>query len=99
MADVGRVEDRGSARPCRPAPCDREDTRAEPRLRLPGVGRVPARRGLNTGGEVDTEVTVTVDDNVALVRRFYEEVYNRGNVAFADEAHAAGYRYHDTTNP
>jgi steroid delta-isomerase-like uncharacterized protein len=42
---------------------------------------------------------VSVDDNVALVRRFYEEVYNRRNVAFADEAHAAGYRYHDTTNP
>src|SRR3954471_20930520 len=42
---------------------------------------------------------MTVDDNVALVRHFYEEVYNRGNVAFADEAHAADYRYHDTTNP
>jgi steroid delta-isomerase-like uncharacterized protein len=42
---------------------------------------------------------VGVDDNVALVRRFYDEVYNRSNGSFADEAHAAGYRYHDTTNP
>jgi steroid delta-isomerase-like uncharacterized protein len=42
---------------------------------------------------------MTVDDNVALVRHFYAEVYNRGNVKFADEAHADGYRYHDTTNP
>jgi predicted SnoaL-like aldol condensation-catalyzing enzyme len=42
---------------------------------------------------------LTVDDNVALVRRFYDEVYNRSNVAFADEAHADRYRYHDTTNP
>ena len=42
---------------------------------------------------------MSVDDNVALVRHFYDEVYNRGNVAFADEAHADGYRYHDTTNP
>ena len=42
---------------------------------------------------------MSVDDNIALVRRFYDEVYNRGNVAFADEAHAADYRYHDTTNP
>ena len=36
---------------------------------------------------------------MALVRRFYDEVYNRGNVAFADEAHGPGYRYHDITNP
>ena len=38
-------------------------------------------------------------DNVALVRRFYEQVYNEGNVAFADQAHDPGYRYHDITNP
>ncbi|HEV3354664.1 MAG TPA: ester cyclase [Acidimicrobiales bacterium] len=42
---------------------------------------------------------VGVNDNVALVRRFYDEVYNHGEVAFADEAHAPDYRYHDTTNP
>src|SRR5689334_7023238 len=42
---------------------------------------------------------MTIEENVALVRRFYDEVYNRGNVAFADEAHGAGYRYHDITNP
>jgi len=42
---------------------------------------------------------VTVEDNLALVRRFYDEVYNQGNVGFADEAHGPGYRYHDITNP
>jgi len=42
---------------------------------------------------------VTVDENIALVRRFYDEVYNRGNVGFADEAHSPGYRYHDITHP
>jgi predicted ester cyclase len=42
---------------------------------------------------------VTPDQNVALVRRFYDEVYNRGNVGFAGEAHSPAYRYHDTTNP
>jgi steroid delta-isomerase-like uncharacterized protein len=42
---------------------------------------------------------MSVDDNVSVVRRFYEEVYNRGNVAFADDAHSPGYRYHDITNP
>jgi steroid delta-isomerase-like uncharacterized protein len=42
---------------------------------------------------------MNVDENVALVRRFYDEVYNRGEVSFADEAHAPDYRYHDTTNP
>ena len=42
---------------------------------------------------------MSVADNVALVRRFYEEVYNRGNVSFADEAHGADYRYHDITDP
>jgi len=42
---------------------------------------------------------VTVDDHIALIRRFYDEVYNQGNVAFADQAHARDYRYHDITNP
>jgi len=42
---------------------------------------------------------MSVDDNIALVRRLYDEVYNRANVAFAAEAHAPGYRDHDTTNP
>jgi predicted ester cyclase len=32
-----------------------------------------------------------------LIRRFYDEVFNRGNVAFADNVHGPGYRYHDTT--
>jgi steroid delta-isomerase-like uncharacterized protein len=42
---------------------------------------------------------MTTEENVALVRRFYDEVYNRRNVGFADEAHGPGYRYHDITNP
>jgi len=42
---------------------------------------------------------MTVDENVALVRRFYDEVYNRGNVGFADGAHSPGYAYHDITPP
>jgi predicted ester cyclase len=37
--------------------------------------------------------------NAALIRRFYDEVFNRGNVAFADHVHGPGYRYHDTTEP
>jgi predicted ester cyclase len=32
-----------------------------------------------------------------LNRRFYDEGFNRGNVAFADRVHGPGYRYHDTT--
>ena len=41
--------------------------------------------------------TTDPDANAALIRRFYEEVFNRGNVAFADRVHGPGYRYHDTT--
>ena len=35
--------------------------------------------------------------NAALIRRLYDEVFNRGNFAFADQVHGPGYRYHDTT--
>ena len=41
--------------------------------------------------------TTDPDANAALIRRFYDEVFNRGNVAFADHVHGRGYRYHDTT--
>jgi predicted ester cyclase len=37
------------------------------------------------------------DANAALIRRLYDEVFNRGNVAFADQVHGPNYRYHDTT--
>jgi predicted ester cyclase len=37
------------------------------------------------------------DANAALIRRFYDEVFNRGNTAFADRVHGPGYRYHDIT--
>ena len=39
------------------------------------------------------------DANAALIRRFYDEVFNRGNVAFAECVHGPGYRYHDITMP
>jgi steroid delta-isomerase-like uncharacterized protein len=35
--------------------------------------------------------------NGALIRRFYDEVFNSGNVAFASDVHGPGYRYHDIT--
>jgi steroid delta-isomerase-like uncharacterized protein len=39
--------------------------------------------------------SVTVSENTALVRRFYEEVWNRGNVDVADEVFAHDYVRHD----
>ena len=36
-----------------------------------------------------------VAENKALVRRFYEEVWDRGNVGFADEVFADNYLRHD----
>lgn len=39
------------------------------------------------------------DANAALIRRFYDETFNRGNVEFAERVHGPGYRYHDTTVP
>jgi len=38
---------------------------------------------------------VNVDANKALVRRFYEEVWHRGNVRFAEEVFAGDYVRHD----
>jgi steroid delta-isomerase-like uncharacterized protein len=38
---------------------------------------------------------MTVDDNKLLVRRFYEEVWNRGNVEVATEIFAEDYVRHD----
>jgi steroid delta-isomerase-like uncharacterized protein len=38
---------------------------------------------------------VTVQSNQELVRRFYEEVWTRGNVAFAHEVFAEDYVRHD----
>ncbi len=35
--------------------------------------------------------------NAALIRRFYDEVFNCGNVVFAERVHGPGYRYHDIT--
>jgi predicted ester cyclase len=39
------------------------------------------------------------DANAALIRQFYDETFNRGNVEFAERVHGAGYRYHDITVP
>jgi predicted ester cyclase len=36
-----------------------------------------------------------VEENKALLRRFFEEVYNRGNLAVADELVAEGYVSHN----
>ena len=38
---------------------------------------------------------MSTEDNKALVRRFYEEVWDRGNVAFAGEVFAEDYVRHD----
>ena len=37
--------------------------------------------------------------NAALIRQFYDEVFNSGNVDFAQRVHGPGYRYHDVTVP
>ena len=39
------------------------------------------------------------DANAALIREFYDETFNRGNVEFAERVHGPGYRYHDITAP
>jgi len=39
------------------------------------------------------------DADAALIRQFYDETFNRGNVAFAERVHGPGYRYHDITVP
>jgi hypothetical protein len=31
-------------------------------------------------------------DDAALIRRFYDEVFNAGNVDFAEQVHGPGYR-------
>jgi len=48
---------------------------------------------------VEPEQAALAEANAALIRRFYDEVFNRGNVAFADRVHGPGYRYHDITVP
>jgi steroid delta-isomerase-like uncharacterized protein len=45
----------------------------------------------------EVRAVAETDRNSALVREFYAEVFNKGNVAFADRAHGPDYRYHDTT--
>jgi steroid delta-isomerase-like uncharacterized protein len=42
---------------------------------------------------------MSVDDNKALVRRFYEEVWDRGNTDFAFEVFAGDYVRHDLCAP
>ena len=38
---------------------------------------------------------MSIESNKALVRRFYEEVWNRGNVEIADKIFAENYARHD----
>lgn len=40
-------------------------------------------------------ITVSVEENKTLVRRFYEEVWNTGNVEFAHQVFADDYVRHD----
>lgn len=42
---------------------------------------------------------MSTEDNKALVRRFYEEIFNRGNMAVVDELCTANYLFHDPTGP
>jgi predicted ester cyclase len=45
----------------------------------------------------DAKQATAPDANATLIRRLYDDVFNRGDVAFADHVHGPGYRYHDTT--
>lgn len=38
---------------------------------------------------------MSIEQNKNLVRRFYEEVWNKGNLDFADEVFADNYVRHD----
>ena|SRR5215831_19630806 len=40
-----------------------------------------------------------VEENKALVRRFIEEVWNRGNLSLADQLISANYLHHDNATP
>jgi steroid delta-isomerase-like uncharacterized protein len=35
--------------------------------------------------------------HASLIRQFYDQVFNAGNVDFAKQVHGPGYRYHDVT--
>jgi len=39
------------------------------------------------------------DANAALIRQFYDETFNRGNIEFAERVHGSSYSYHDITVP
>jgi predicted ester cyclase len=45
----------------------------------------------------EAPTVMETDRNSALIREFYAEVFNQGHVAFADQVHGPGYRYHDIT--
>ena len=40
---------------------------------------------------------MSAEENKAIARRFFEEVWNKGNLDVIDETHAAGYVLHDST--
>ena len=42
---------------------------------------------------------MSTEENKALARRYIEEVWNRGNLAFLDQACAPDYVFHDPPNP
>jgi predicted ester cyclase len=41
---------------------------------------------------------MTIENNKNLIRRFFDEVYNKGNLAVADELVATGYTSHNELN-
>jgi steroid delta-isomerase-like uncharacterized protein len=38
-------------------------------------------------------------ENAALIRQFYDEVFDNGHVEFAERVHGPSYQYHDVTDP
>jgi hypothetical protein len=45
------------------------------------------------------EHPMSTEDNKTLVRRFNEEIFNRGDMAVVDELRTANYLFHDPNGP
>ena len=42
---------------------------------------------------------MSAEENKAIVRRFYEEFFNKGNLRIVDELHTPDYQHHDPDAP
>jgi steroid delta-isomerase-like uncharacterized protein len=42
---------------------------------------------------------MSAEENKSLVRRFYEEFFDKGNLAIVDELHSADFQHHDAGAP